>query len=80
MDPLRGLEVTEQLLRSIAGIDEFKGRWAALGNLAPERLSALRRGSRVSSSPMTRSTSCCQVWTSGRSGRGTSRRSLVTPN
>jgi len=43
MDPLRGLEVTEQLLRSIAGIDEFKGRWAALGNLAPERLSALRR-------------------------------------
>jgi Fic family protein len=43
MDPLRGLEVTEQLLRSIAEIDEFKGRWAALGNLAPERLSALRR-------------------------------------
>ena len=40
MDPLRRLEVTEQLLRSIAGIDEFKGRWAALGNLAPERLSA----------------------------------------
>jgi Fic family protein len=43
MDPLRRLEVTEQLLRSIAGIDEFKGRWAALGNLAPERLTALRR-------------------------------------
>lgn len=43
MDPLRGLEITEQLLRSIAAIDEFKGSWAALGNLAPERLSALRR-------------------------------------
>jgi len=43
MNLLHGLEVTEQLLRSIAGIDEFKGRWAALGNLAPERLSALRR-------------------------------------
>ena len=43
MDPLCGLEVTEQLLRSIAEIDEFKGRWSALGNLAPERLSALRR-------------------------------------
>lgn len=43
MNPLAGLEVTEQLLRSIAGIDEFKGSWAALGNLAPERLSALRR-------------------------------------
>ena len=43
MKPLRNLKVTEQLLRSIAGIDEFKGHWAALGNLAPERLSALRR-------------------------------------
>ena len=43
MEPLRCLQVTEQLLGSIAGIDEFKGRWAALGNLAPERLSALRR-------------------------------------
>ena len=43
MDPLGGLKVTEQLLRSIAGIDEFKGSWLALGNLAPERLSALRR-------------------------------------
>ena len=43
MDPLCGLEVTELLLRSIAEIDEFKGRWSALGNLAPERLSALRR-------------------------------------
>jgi Fic family protein len=43
MKPLGGLGVTEHLLRSIAGIDEFKGSWAALGNLAPERLSALRR-------------------------------------
>jgi Fic family protein len=43
MNPFRGFEVTELLLRSIAGIDEFKGRWAVLGNLAPERLSALRR-------------------------------------
>lgn len=30
-------------MTSIAEIDEFKGRWAALGNLAPERLSALKR-------------------------------------
>jgi Fic family protein len=43
MEALGALEITEQLLRSIAEIDEFKGRWAALGNLAPERLSALRR-------------------------------------
>ena len=49
MDPLSGLMLTEQLLRSIAGIDEFKGRWAALGNLAPERLSALRRMATIES-------------------------------
>lgn len=43
MGPLDRLVITEPLLRRIAGIDEFKGRWTALGNLAPERLSALRR-------------------------------------
>ena len=43
MNPLHGLEITEQLLDSIARIDEFKGRWEALGRLAPERLSTLRR-------------------------------------
>lgn len=43
MDPFRGHAISEPLLKAIAGIDEFKGRWAALGNLAPERLSALRR-------------------------------------
>jgi len=43
MDPLTRVSITPELLRTIAGIDEFKGRWEALGNLAPERLSALRR-------------------------------------
>ena len=43
VDPLREFSITVPLLKAIAGIDEFKGRWAALGNLAPERLSALRR-------------------------------------
>src|SRR5688572_19882936 len=43
MDPLSRLELTQELLRLIAGLDEFKGRWQALGSLAPERLSALRR-------------------------------------
>lgn len=35
--------ITPELLGLIAEIDEFKGAWKALGTLAPERLSALRR-------------------------------------
>ena len=49
MDPLRNFSITPELLRAIATIDEFKGRWAALGNLAPERLSALRRVATIES-------------------------------
>jgi Fic family protein len=43
LNPLQHLEITGELLRAIAELEEFKGRWAALGNLAPERLFALRR-------------------------------------
>ncbi|MCP4600779.1 MAG: Fic family protein [Proteobacteria bacterium] len=43
MNPLVQTSITPELLRLIAEIDEFKGRWEALGNLAPERLSALKR-------------------------------------
>ena len=43
MDPLGHLVVTGQMLRTVAEIDEFKGRWEALGKLAPERLTTLRR-------------------------------------
>jgi len=43
LDPLRGFTITPRLLKDIADIDEFKGRWEAIGKLAPERLSALRR-------------------------------------
>ena len=35
--------VGSRLVKAIGEIDEFKGRWEALGNLAPERLSALKR-------------------------------------
>ena len=35
--------ITPEFLALIAEIDEFKGAWRALGTLAPERLSALRR-------------------------------------
>jgi Fic family protein len=37
------LVLSESLLKAIAEIDEFKGAWIAIGNLAPERLSALKR-------------------------------------
>lgn len=43
MEPLRELIITPAILEAIAGLDEFKGRWEALGRLAPERLSSLRR-------------------------------------
>lgn len=37
------------MLSLIARIDEFKGAWRALGSLAPERLSALRRVATIES-------------------------------
>jgi len=37
------LEITLEILALIAEMDEFKRAWRALGTLAPERLSALRR-------------------------------------
>jgi hypothetical protein len=43
------LNVTQEILRLIAEIDEFKGAWRALGTLAPERLSALRRVATIES-------------------------------
>ena len=43
------LQITSEILRLIARIDEFKGAWRALGRLAPERLSALRRVATIES-------------------------------
>ncbi len=43
MNFLDKLAIDRRLLKSIAALDEFKGRWSTLGNLAPERLSTLRR-------------------------------------
>ncbi|EIC23105.1 Fic family protein [Thiorhodovibrio frisius] len=41
--------ITAEMLLLVAEIDEFKGAWRALGTLAPERLSALRRMATVES-------------------------------
>ncbi|MBF0354945.1 MAG: Fic family protein [Alphaproteobacteria bacterium] len=43
------LRITPEVLALIAEIDEFKGAWRALGTLAPERLSALRRVATIES-------------------------------
>jgi len=43
------LQITPEILRLIAGTDEFKGAWRALGTLAPDRLSALRRVATIES-------------------------------
>lgn len=43
------LHITPEILSLIARIDEFKGAWRALGTLAPERLSALRRVATIES-------------------------------
>lgn len=43
------IKITPQILAIIAEIDEFKGAWKALGTLAPERLSALRRVATIES-------------------------------
>lgn len=43
------LRITADILALVAEIDEFKGAWRALGTLAPERLSALRRVATIES-------------------------------
>jgi Fic family protein len=43
------IKISPEILSLIAEIDEFKGAWRALGTLAPERLSALRRVATIES-------------------------------
>lgn len=43
------VKITKKMLNLIAGIDEFKGAWKAIGNLAPERLHALKRVATIES-------------------------------
>jgi Fic family protein len=43
------IQITPEVLSLIARIDEFKGAWRALGKLAPDRLSALRRVATIES-------------------------------
>lgn len=46
---LETLVITQEILASIAKIDEFKGAWKALGQLAPEQLTSLKRVATIES-------------------------------
>jgi Fic family protein len=43
------VRTTPEILSLIAEIDEFKGAWRAIGRIAPERLSSLRRVATIES-------------------------------
>lgn len=43
MHEIKNVTITPEILKLIAEIDEFKGRWQAIETLAPEKLTSLRR-------------------------------------
>jgi hypothetical protein len=43
------LKISPEILRVVAGIDEFKGAWKAFQNIAPDRLNLLRKVATVES-------------------------------
>ncbi|MBC6993390.1 Fic family protein [Neolewinella lacunae] len=49
MRSVQNLEITPEILNLIAEIDEFKGAWRALGNLAPEVLVRLQKVATIES-------------------------------
>jgi len=46
---IKTLQITPDILAMIAEIDEFKGAWRALGQLAPEQLSSLKKVATIES-------------------------------
>ena len=40
---IKNITITPEILKLIAEIDEFKGRWKVMESLAPEKLTSLRR-------------------------------------
>ena len=49
MIKIQSIQITSQMLSLIAEIDEFKGAWRALGQLAPEQLNSLKRVATIES-------------------------------
>src|SRR3954471_717102 len=46
---IKTLQITPDILAMIAEIDEFKGAWRALGQIAPEQLNSLKRVATIES-------------------------------
>src|SRR5260370_22109103 len=46
---IKNITITPEILKLIADIDEFKGRWKAMQTLAPERLTSLKRVATIES-------------------------------
>ncbi|MGY8738801.1 MAG: hypothetical protein ACKVIW_14945, partial [bacterium] len=42
-------KITPEILARVAELDEFKGAWQAIGRIAPDRLSSLRRVATIES-------------------------------
>ena len=40
---IKNITITPEILKLIAEIDEFKGRWKVMETLAPEKLTSLKR-------------------------------------
>jgi Fic family protein len=49
MYPVENITVTPEILKLVAEIDEFKGRWTVMETLAPEKLSSLRHVATIES-------------------------------
>lgn len=49
MIKINSIQITAQILSLIAEIDEFKGAWRAIGQLAPEQLTSLKRVATIES-------------------------------
>jgi hypothetical protein len=45
MHEIKNITITPEILKLIADIDEFKGRWNVIETLAPEKLTSLKRHS-----------------------------------
>ena len=46
---IRNITITPEILKLIAEIDEFKGRWTVIETVAPEKLATLRRVATIES-------------------------------
>ena len=59
------VNITNDILKRIAELDEFKGTWKAIGNIASERLEALKKVATIESIWVVHTDRRCQAYGSG---------------